>query len=97
MPIWLPQFLARRRAPPSAPLTLLEHIQQDAWRKAGFLTRVDDPTFAYSPQYVVPREAETWILAIITIAGQGPIELRGPSPPSRFQEKLVAGTAPVTR
>lgn len=89
MPIRALQFLCRRKVPPPPALTLLEYIQQEAWREAGFLARVDDPSFAYSAQYVVPHEVEISILELITMGGQGPIELRGPSPPSRFQEKLT--------
>ena len=37
----------------------------------------------------MPRVVEISVLELITMAGQGPIELRGPSPPSRFQEKLT--------
>ena len=89
MPIKVPQFLRRRKAPPGVPMTMLEHIQQEAWREAGFLPRVDDPTFAYSAKFEVPRAVEVSVLELITLAGQGPIELRGPFPPSRFQERLI--------
>ena len=89
MPIRLPRFLRRRKQSPPVPLSLLEHIQREAWRQAGFLARVDDPSFAYSAQYAVPQAVEKSTLQLITMAGQGPIELQGPTPPSRFQEKLT--------
>lgn len=89
MPLWLPPWLSGRKTPPSPPLSLLEQIQREAWREAGFLARVDDPGFAYSAQYIVPEPVAISILELITMAGQGPVELRGPSPPSRFQEKLT--------
>jgi hypothetical protein len=89
VPIKVPRFLSSRKAPPAVPMTMLEHIQQEAWREAGFLPRVDDPTFAYSAKFVVPRAVEISVLELITLAGQGPIKLRGPSPPSRFQERLT--------
>lgn len=89
MPMRVPQFLSRRRERPPVCLTMLERLQQQAWQEAGFLDRVDDPTFAYSANFVVPPAVATSILELITLAGQGPIELRGPMPPSRFQEKLT--------
>ena len=68
MPIKVPQFLCRRKAPPGVPMTMLEHIQQEAWREAGFLPRVDDPTFAYSAKFEVPRAVEVSVLELITLA-----------------------------
>lgn len=83
------QFFGLGRDPVVTPLNLLEQIQRDAWKEAGFLGRENDRSFAYSPNFSVPDEVQRSIVTLITMAGQGPIKLNGPTPPSRFQENLT--------
>lgn len=78
-----------RKAAPENTLGVLEEIQRDAWQRAGFLDRIGDPSFAYSPDFQAPQEVVLATLGLITLAGQGPLELTGPAIRSRYQETLV--------
>ncbi len=69
-------------------LSVLEVYQLQAIRNAGLENRLGDKDFVYSPLFEVPKPVYEAVMSVITLAGQGPIELAGPAILSRYQEKI---------